>query len=342
MSKKTTIYDIAKALNITAATVSRALNNNPRISEDTKKLVLETAEKLNYKQNRLALALKSGKSKNVGVVLPLINRNLFSNVIRGIEEELNPMGYNVIICQTHDEEKKEADIIQNLLDAQVDGIIISIARYTKNTKHLEQILKKNIPLIFFDRKLDIKGSSSVTLDDFRGAYEATQHLIEQGCTRIAHFTVDRSVDIYKKRFDGYKQALINNGIDFNEDYVIALESKIESGKEAAKKLMALKNPPDAIFSASDLGALGAIQYLRGIGIRIPQDFCVVGFSNEPFTQFMELTISTVDQAPILMGKTAAKVFLEQMKSEKVTIERRMVLSPSLKIRKSSSRTNHAE
>ncbi|MDE3742826.1 LacI family DNA-binding transcriptional regulator [Maribacter polysaccharolyticus] len=342
MSKKTTIYDIAKALNITAATVSRALNNNPRISEDTKKLVLETAEKLNYKQNRLALALKSGKSKNVGVVLPLINRNLFSNVIRGIEEELNPMGYNVIICQTHDEEKKEADIIQNLLDAQVDGIIISIARYTKNTKHLEQILKKNIPLIFFDRKLEIKGSSSVTLDDFRGAYEATQHLIEQGCTRIAHFTVDRSVDIYKKRFDGYKQALINNGIDFNEDYVIALESKIESGKEAAKKLMALKNPPDAIFSASDLGALGAIQYLRGIGIRIPQDFCVVGFSNEPFTQFMELTISTVDQAPILMGKTAAKVFLEQMKSEKVTIERRMVLSPSLKIRKSSSRTNHAE
>ncbi len=342
MSKKTTIYDIAKALNITAATVSRALNNNPRISEDTKKLVLETAEKLNYKQNRLALALKSGKSKNVGVVLPLINRNLFSNVIRGIEEELNPMGYNVIICQTHDEEKKEADIIQNLLDAQVDGIIISIARYTKNTKHLEQILKKNIPLIFFDRKLDIKGSSSVTLDDFRGAYEATQHLIEQGCTRIAHFTVDRSVDIYKKRFDGYKQALINNGIDFNEDYVIALESKIESGKEAAKKLMALKNPPDAIFSASDLGALGAIQYLRGIGSRIPQDFCVVGFSNEPFTQFMELTISTVDQAPILMGKTAAKVFLEQMKSEKVTIERRMVLSPSLKIRKSSSRTNHAE
>ncbi|WP_282053470.1 LacI family DNA-binding transcriptional regulator [Maribacter luteus] len=339
MSKKTTIYDIAKALNITAATVSRALNDNPRISKDTKKLVLATAEKLNYKQNSLALALKSGKSKNVGVILPIINRNLFSNVIRGIEEELNPMGYNVIICQTHDDEKKEADIIQNLLNAQVDGIIMSIARYTKNTEHFEQILNKNIPLIFFDRKIDVKGASSVTLDDFRGAYEATQHLIEQGCTKIAHFTVDRSVEIYQKRFEGYKQALLNNGIVFNPEFVLDLESKIESGKDAAKKLMALDNAPDAIFSSSDLGALGAIQYLKSIGVRIPQDFCVVGFSNEPFTQFMELTISTVDQSPLLMGKTAAKVFLEQMNSENVKIERRMVLSPSLKIRKSSSRLN---
>lgn len=339
MSKKTTIYDIAKALNITAATVSRALNNNPRISEDTKKMVLKTAKRLNYKQNRLALALKSGKSKNVGVVLPIINRNFFSNVIRGIEEELNPMGYNVIICQTHDDEKKEADVIQNLLNAQVDGIIMSIARRTKSIEHFKQVLKKNIPLIFFDRKMDVKGASSVTLDDYRGAYEATQHLIDQGCTKIAHFTVDRSLEIYKNRFEGYKQALLDNGIGFNEKYVLGIESKIKAGKEAAKRLMELAVPPNALFSASDLGALGAIQYLKDIGIRIPQDFCVVGFSNEPFTQFMELTISSVDQSPLLMGRTAAKVFLEQMNTNNATIEKRMVLAPSLEIRNSSSRLN---
>ncbi|HMB62529.1 MAG TPA: LacI family DNA-binding transcriptional regulator, partial [Eudoraea sp.] len=263
MSRKATIYDIAKALNITAATVSRALNDNPRISADTRKLVMETAAKLHYKQNRLAQALKSGKSKNVGVVLPYINRNFFSTVIRGIEEELNPVGYHVIICQTHEDEKKEIDTVQNLLNAQVDGILISISLQTKHTDHFEQVLRKNVPLIFFDRKMDIEGVSSVTLDDYQGAYKATRHLIEQGCSKIAHLTVDRSLEIYQDRFDGYKQALEEHNIGLNMEYVIGLKSDIEAGKGAAKKLMELGNPPDAIFSSTDLGALGAIQYLRG-------------------------------------------------------------------------------
>jgi len=337
MAKKTTIYDIAKELNVTAATVSRALNDNPRISSDTKKLVMETAAKMDYKQNRLAQALKSGKSKNVGVVLPYINRNFFSTVIRGIEEELNPMGYKVIICQTHEDEKKEIDTVLNLLDAQVDGILISISRKTKSTEHFKQVLNKNVPLIFFDRKKDMEGVSSVTLDDYQGAYQVTQHLIDQGCSKIAHLSVDRSLQIYQNRFEGYKQALLDNGLDYNPDYLVGLKSEIEGGKEAAKQLIELKNPPDAIFSSSDLGALGAIQYLRDMGIRIPEDFCVVGFSNEPFTQFMELPISSVDQSPLLMGKTAAKVFLEQIDSVGVKIEKRMVLAPSLEIRKSSSK-----
>lgn len=335
MKKKSTIYDIAKELNITAATVSRALNDNARISADTIKLVKETAKRLDYRQNRLAQALISGKSKNVGVVLPYINRTFFSNVIRGIEDELNPMGYHVIICQTHEDEKKEINTIQNLLNAQVDGIIISISRETKDTEHFIQVLKKDIPLIFIDRKIDLDAVSSVTLDDYQGAYEATKHLIDQGCTKIAHMTVDRSLQIYQKRFEGFRQALLDNGMDSKVDHVIALKSDFEEGKEAAKKLMGLPNPPDAIFSSTDLGALGAIQYLSSIGVRIPEDFCVVGFSNEPFTQFMELSISSVDQSPLLMGKTAAKVFLEQMDSNMVKIEKRMVLSPTLIIRESS-------
>jgi len=337
MSKKTTIYDIAKELNITAATVSRALSDNARISAKTKKLVFETADRLGYKKNRLAQALKSGKSKNVGVVVPYINRTFFSNVIRGIEDELNPMGFHVIICQTHEDENKEIDIVQNLLIAQVDGILISLSRRTDNIDHFEQVLKKNVPLIFFDRKRNIKGASSVTLDDFMGAYEATQHLIKQGCRNIAHMTVDLSLNIYRDRFEGYRQALVDHGIEFDENFLITLKSDFEEGKGAAKKLMDLANPPDAIFSSSDLGALGAIQYLRSIGVKIPDDFCVVGFSNEPFTQFMELSISSVDQSPRLMGTTAAKVFLEQINSDKVKIEKKMVLTPTLIIRKSSSK-----
>ncbi|WP_149304028.1 LacI family DNA-binding transcriptional regulator [Pareuzebyella sediminis] len=336
MSKKTTIYDIAKALNVTAATVSRALNNNPRISEATRQLVLKTAKKMNYKQNQLAVALKSGKSKNVGVIVPYIDRSFFSTIIRGIEEELNPQGYHVIICQTLEDGKKESDTVQNLLNAQVDGILISITRQTKNLDHFQQVLNKNIPLIFFDRKTNMKGVSSVTVDDYQGAYMATMHLIDQGCSKIAHLTVDRNLEIYENRFRGYKQALIDKGFHFEPDYVVALKSDIEAGKDAAKKLLDLSHPPDAIFSASDFGALGAITYLKSIGRQIPSDFRVVGFSNEPFTQFMELPISSVDQCPILMGKTAAQVFLEQIDSKEIHIEKKVVLKPTLNIRKSSS------
>ncbi|SHI58454.1 LacI family DNA-binding transcriptional regulator [Pseudozobellia thermophila] len=335
MKKKTTIYDIAKELNITAATVSRALNNNPRISEETKKLVLAMAAKLNYKQNKLALALKSGKSNNVGVVVPFINRNFFSSVIRGIEEELNPKGYNVIISQTHEDEKKEIDIVQNLLNSQVESILISVSRNTRTNEHFKQVLRKNIPLIFFDRKLELGGVSSVTLDDFQGAYQATEHLIEQGCKHIAHMTIDLALLIYQNRLAGYKQALEDHGMEFNPDYVVGLKSEIVAGKDAAKKLMDLPKPPDAIFSANDLGALGAIQYLKEIGKKIPEDCCIVGFSNEPFTQFMEPPISSVDQSPLPMGKTAAKVFLEQINSKGVKIEKSVVLDPTLEIRKSS-------
>ncbi|MCX2678400.1 LacI family DNA-binding transcriptional regulator [Galbibacter sp. EGI 63066] len=337
MNEKTTIYDIAKALNITAATVSRALNNNPKISEATRKLVMETAAKMNYKQNKLALALKSGKSNNVGVVVPYIDRNFFSAIIRGIEEELYPLGYHVIICQTHELENTEIDNINALLNAQVDGILMSVSKHTEQTDHLNHVLNKNVPLVFFDRKKDINGVSTVTINDYEGGYRATKHLIEQGCKRIAHISGHWALEIYKHRFNGYKQALLDHGISYNKDYVIKAKSDISAGKKAVEKLLKLKNPPDAIFSSSDYVALGAIQELKEHGIKIPDDFCVVGFSNEPFTKFMELSITSVDQSPLDMGKMAAKVFLEQVKEANVKIEKKVVLTPTLKIRKSSSK-----
>jgi LacI family transcriptional regulator len=337
MSGKITIYDIAKKLNITAATVSRALNNNPKISEKTRKLVIETAAEMNYKQNKLALALKSGKSNNVGVIVPHIDRNFFASTIRGIEEELYPHGYQVIICQTHDIESKETEKINTLLNAQVDGILMSISNVTIEIDHIiNRVIQKNVPLIFFDRKKNIDGVSSVTINDFEGGYKATQHLIDQGCKRIAHLAGDRSFEIYKDRCSGYKKALIDNGIEFDEKYVVPTKSEVEDGKLAVKKLLKMKNPPDAIFSSSDFVALGAIQELKEQGIKIPEDFCVVGFSNEPFTKFMELSISSVDQSPLEMGKMAAKVFLEQVTNPgKVKIEKKVVLTPQLLVRKSS-------
>lgn len=338
MTKKTTIYDIAKALNITAATVSRALNDNPRISKNTRRLVLATAAKMNYKQNRLALALKSGKSKNVGVIVPYINRNFFSSVIRGIEDELYPKGYHVIISQTHEDKERELKIIQNLLNAQVDGILLSTSYTSEEKDKLDPVLKKSTPFIFFDRKPSISDISSVTIDDYQGGYDATKHLIDQGCKRIAHFYVSNGLELYKNRLQGYKNALLENGLEFKPEYVIPLKSDIEAGMEAAKALMNLPVPPDAIFSSTDNGLLGAVKYLQDLSIKIPEDFCVVGFSNEPFTQFMNPSISSIDQSPVEMGRMAAKVFLEQMDSDQsVKIHKKVVLPIKLVIRKSSSR-----
>jgi LacI family transcriptional regulator len=338
MGKKTTIYDIAKKLDITAATVSRALNNNSKISESTRALVMETAKKMNYEQNRLALALKSGKSHNVGVIVPRIDSNFFASIIRGIEDELSPHGYHTIICQTHEIENREIENINALLNAQVDGILMSISKTNKDIDHLKRVLKKNVPLIFFDRKKNIDGVSSVTINDFEGGYNATKHLIDQGCRKIAHFSGDQSIEIFTERYAGYKQALLDNGLSLNEDFVIKTKSDITEGTIAMKKLLEMKNPPDALFSSSDFSALGAIQEIIAQGLTIPKDFCVVGFANEPFTKFMELSITSVDQSPLEMGKMTAKVFLEQVNNtENFKIEKKVVLKPELKIRKSSSK-----
>ena len=339
MSEKVTIYDIAKKLDITAATVSRALNNNPKISPATRKLVLDTATKMNYKQNKLAQALRSGKSNNVGVIVPRIDSNFFASVIRGIEEELHPEGYHVIICQTHKKEKREIENINTLLNAQVDGILMSISNVTKeNELVIKRVISKSVPLIFFDRKLNLDGVSSVTINDFEGGYAATKHLIEEGCTKIAHLAGDQSLEIYKNRFKGYKQALVDNGLKFNEKYVLRTKSNVDAGINAAKTLLQLDTPPDAIFSSSDFAGLGAIQEVKEQGFKIPNDFCVVGFGNEPFTKFMELSISSVDQSPLEMGKVAAKVFLEKISNTDTSkIEKKLVLAPQLLSRKSSNR-----
>jgi DNA-binding LacI/PurR family transcriptional regulator len=339
MDQKTTIYDIAKKLDITAATVSRALNNNPKISESTRKLVLETAAKMNYKQNRLAQSLRSGKSNNVGVIVPRIDSNFFASVIRGIEEELHPQGYHVIICQTHEDEKREIENITTLLNAQVDGILMSISNVSKENDHvIKNVVDKNVPLIFFDRKKKMDGVSSVTINDFEGGYLATKNLIEQGCTRIAHLTGDQSLEIFENRNNGFKKALSDNGLVLNENYVFQTKSNVDAGRQAVERLLSLNPPPDGIFSSSDFAALGAIQELRERGVKIPEEFCVFGFGNEPFTRFMELSISSVDQSPLEMGKMAAKVFLEQINNtDNIKIEKKVVLTPELHIRKSSTR-----
>jgi LacI family transcriptional regulator len=338
--KNITIYDISAKLNISVATVSRALNDDPKVSFHTKELVQKTAKEMNYKQNKLAKALKSGTTKNVGIIVPYINTNFFSSVIRGVEEELTPHGYHVIICQSHEDFNDEIKQLNTLLNSQVDCVFMSLSKTTLSTEHIAKaITSNNTPIIFFDRKKDMPGISTVTIDDYKAGYLATEHLIKQGCKNICHFSGDLNLEIYQHRYNGYIDALKDNNLPIIEENIVATISAIPSGIEAVKKLWEQDTTPDGIFSASDFAALGACQELKSRGIEIPRDVAIIGFSNEPFTEYMELPISSVDQTPVLMGKMSGQVFLEYISenSTGMTIQKKVVLTPKLQIRKSSSR-----
>lgn len=334
--EKTTIHDIARKLNVTASTVSRALKNHPRISVQMKKAVHRTAQKLNYQPNHIAAALRNGKSNIIGIIVPTADRTFFSSVVRGIEEIANQSRYNVMICQTYDNYDKEVATVEALLNARVDGIIASHGKETINFDHYKKVKEKGIPLILFDRWNDELEVSHVVIDDFRGGYNATEHLIQQGCKRIAHFTNVRKISIYKERLRGYREALAHYGLPYDESLVVESNLQLEDGRACMLHLLKLKELPDAVFSASAYGAMGAMQVLKENKIRIPEQVALVAFSNEPFTSFTEPGLSTVDQHSMRMGNAAAEIFLEQIASpDEKFIPQKIVLKPELIVRGSS-------
>lgn len=336
--KKTTISDIANKLDITASTVSRALSNHPRISDATKKAVLEMAEKLNYQPNNIASALRKGKSNIIGVIVPTTDRKFFASIIKGIEEVLNEKNYNLIISQSDEQYAKEKSNIDALLQVQVDGIIASVSKETTDYEHFKKIKNRGIPLILYDRTHESLEASAVVIDDYLGAYKAVNHLIEQGCTRIAHFSGPQYINIYKERLRGYKEALSKHNIPVEEELILESKLQLESGRRLADELLELSSPPDGIFSSSDFAAMGAMQVLKENNILIPEDMAVVGFSNDSFTPFIEPSLTTVDQQTKQMGKFAAQLFLEESSAEQETFApRKTVLTPELIVRSSSLR-----
>ncbi len=334
--ERATIHDIARKLNITASTVSRALNDNPRISEETKKAVLKAARKLNYQPNMIAAALRNGRSNIIGIIVPTVDRTFFSSVVRGIEEIANQSKYNVMICQTYDDYDKEVETINALLNARVDGIIASHGKSTTDFSHFLKVKERGIPLILFDRSNDELQVSQVLIDDYLGAFRATGHLAQQGCKRIAHFTNTRKISIYKERLRGYKDALIANGLKYDPALVTESNLQLEDGRNSMLQLLKLKQLPDAVFSASAYGAMGALQICNEKGIKVPQQVAIAGFSNEPFTSFTEPAITTVDQHSMRMGNAAAQIFLKEAASESGSyVPQKVVLTPDLIIRGSS-------
>src|SRR6478752_56464 len=308
-----TIKDIARELGISPSTVSRALKDHPDISPATKKAVNELAEKLNYQTNIVALSLRQSKTNTLGVIIPELVHFFFSTVISGIEDVAYSAGYNVIITQSNESFAREAINIKALFNSRVDGMLISLSRETGTFDHLEGILAKGVPMVFFDRIYDNGNSSMVIVDDLSGAKDATRHLIEQGCKRIAHLEGPPNLAISKQRLEGYLEALKDNNIPVNKSIIMECPlGTIEEGKKATEKLLAMSEPPDAIFATNDPAAMGAMQAIKEAGLKIPKDIAVVGFSNWFFSALLEPPLTSVDQPGFEMGQEAAKLLIRQI------------------------------
>lgn len=336
MKKKTTIYDIAQELNITVSTVSRALSGFPAISEATRNAVLATAKKLNYSPNRLASALKSGKTHIIGVIVPSVQAHFFASIIHSIEEGLKDSGYRVILYQSNESVKNEINGVKTLLEAQVDGIIASMSLETENVAHFEEVIKQQKPLLLFDRVHKNLNVPTVTLNDFKAGYMATQHLIDQGYKRIAFITTIHQIKIFNDRLMGYKAALADNNLPVNENMIVYGGLSIKDGRFGAGKLLRSAQKPDAIIAGDDFTALGVIKKLKETNLTPPQ-IGVIGFANEVFSAFITPSLSTIDQHANEMGYACAKMFLSMLQQDNPykKIEH-IVLEPAVVIRQSTA------
>lgn len=329
-----TIHDIAKELNISASTVSRALHNHPRISLATREAVRKVAEKYNYQPNVVASSLRQGRSNTVGVVVPRINRNFFANVIGGMEEVLAASGYHLMICQTHEKLEDEKAALQTLVNARVEAILLSVSMETIQADHITAIRDRGIKLFFFDRILENIQIGSVVIDDRLGAYLNVKHLLEQGYHKIIHVAGAEHITIYRARKKGYLDAMSEAGIDVNPQWIIEKTLDMDGGEEAFRESMKLK--PDAFFCAGDYAALGIMQAAMKKGMQIPGDLGLTGFANEPFTAHLRPSLTTVDQMGTEMGRKVADMFLRCGENATETSEcEQIVLKPELIIRESS-------
>jgi len=339
LKKKATIYDIAKELNVTVSTVSRALNGFSTISDATKKAVLETAKKLNYSPNKLASSLKSGKTHTIGVIVPSTQVHFFASVIHSIEHTLKNNGYRVLLYQSNESLENEINGIKTLLEAQVDGIIASMSLETEDVSHFKAIIKQNKPLILFDRTHEQLEAPSVTIDDFKAGYIATKHLIDKGYKKIAFVTTDHQIKIFNDRFKGYKSALQENGLSEPKEHIVFGGLSIKDGRYGAGKLLREANKPDAIIAGDDFTALGVIKKLKETNLT-PPEIGVIGFANETFSAFITPNLSTIDQQANKMGAECAKMFLKMInKKNPYDKVEHIVLEPLLVERQSTDKKN---
>ncbi|MGY5355941.1 LacI family DNA-binding transcriptional regulator [Wenyingzhuangia sp. IMCC45467] len=312
MKKKTTIHDISKALKINSSTVSRALNNSPRVSQKTKDLIQKKAIELGYQKNILASNLRTNKTNTIGIIVPRISRNFFSSVISGIEETAYKSGYNVVIGQSLESLEREKELVSTFLSNRVDGLLISVSMDTTDYEHLKNFQNNGGPIVFFDRPVTMPNTPSISIDDFNASYNATEHLIKNGCKNIVHFSGFQKIELYKRRMEGYIAALQDNNISIKKEYIIESQLSEKDGIELAKKVLKLPKV-DGIYSSNDTAAISAIQHFKKNGLKIPEDIAIVGFNNDSISAVIEPSLTTVNQPDVEMGIIASSLLIELIK-----------------------------
>ncbi len=336
-SRIITIKDIARKFKCSPSTVSRALNDNPVINEETRKTIQEYAEKMGYQRNIISLSLLNKSSKTLGVILPNINHFHESSMLEGLQSTFQPLGYLLNICVTNESYELEKQYIERLLANRVDGIFLSISQETYDGghyEHIEKVVRRNIPLVYIDRKYDAALANGVIVDDYDGAFMATQHLIEIGCKRIAHLRGPKGLTVSEYRFNGYRDCLLKHNFLIDETLICTTNFEVESAIEPTQYLLDLPDRPDAIFGVNDHVCIGAMSVIRQENILIPQEIALVGFDDSPIAQYFCPPLSSVQRQSRQIGLEASELLLGQLNNKVLDSK---VLASKLVIRDSSRR-----
>ncbi len=334
--KVVTIYDIAKKLNVSAATVSRSLNDFPGVNKNTKKKIVDAARQMGYSSNLFASSLRTKRSNTIGVIVPRLNSAFMADMIAGVEKVANDANFNLIISQSLETMRKEITNAQTMLNNRVDGLLVSLAYDTNNIDHLDPFIKRDIPIIFFDRIYEHKSCPNIHIDNFKAAYQITDHLAKQGCKRIMHITGTGVHNVYEERFKGYLQALKDNGLLFSDELLIINNLSVQAGKDAAAQILKMRFLPDGVFSANDICAINCMVDLKKAGINIPDDIAFAGFNNDPACCIIEPNLTTIDYRGYEMGEVSAKLLINHLTTgSDIQLTHSLVLRHELIVRGSS-------
>jgi LacI family transcriptional regulator len=312
-AKEITIYDIAKKLNISAATVSRGLKDHPNISKKTKKKIFDMVDEMGYRSNHFARNLRQQRTNTIGVIVHELNSNFITSVLAGIEKVATEAKYDLIITHSSESSVKEAANAKNLFHKRVDGLIASLAFDTTDLDHFKPFIEKGVPVMFFDRVEQDGNNTVVIIDNAKCGYLATKHLIEQGCKRIAHITSSLKRNVYSQRFKGFRDALFDHGIAFDDSMLYVDDLSERAGIESAMQLLKMKPLPDGVFITNDFVAAVCMRTLKEHGISIPNDIAVVGFNNDAVGKLIEPALTTINYPGMDMGEIAARNLINHLK-----------------------------
>ena len=315
--KSVNLKELAKQLNLSISTVSKALNDSYEITPETKKRVQALADTLHYQPNPYARSLRKQKSKTIAVIIPEIANNFFTLAINGIESIARQHGYHVLIYLTHEDYQKEVEITQLLQNGRVDGVLMSLSSSNNESEHIYDLHKKMLPLVFFDRVFEELEAARVTTDDYESGYKATAHLIEQGCKRIAHLGISKDLSIQKKRTQGYLQALTDHQIPIQEDLIINCSDTIQMNYAFIRELLERKERPDGVFASVEKLAINTYQACAELRLSIPDDIKVISFSNLETAAFLNPSLTTITQPAFEIGKQAASILFEAIKMKNI-------------------------